>query len=174
MTMTDPAPQQVVPAVFANREAAEAAIAELRRLGFAEEDIGLAVPEPGRYALEGAEQQELWRGTVAGMAVGAPLGALAGILLQQLIVPGGASLGIGGLLLLGLRDGILWGSFLGAASGLLAKVRWNDAEDRHCDIPLGGSDILVVVRAGDRAEEVRRVLEAHGARCFLDQARREA
>ncbi len=51
--MTDPTSQQVVPAVFANREAAEAAIAELRRLGFTDEDIGLAVPEPGRYALEG-------------------------------------------------------------------------------------------------------------------------
>ena len=172
--MAETSTYQVVPAVFGNREAAEAAIAELRRLGFANDDIGLAVPEPGRYALADTEAQEVWKGTVAGMAVGAPLGALAGILLQQLVVPGGASLGIGGLLLLGLRDGVLWGSFLGAASGLLAKIRWNDAEDRHCEIPLGGSDLLVVVQAGERAAEVRRVLEAHGARCFLDQARREA
>ena len=75
-------------------------------------------------------------------------------------------------MLAGLHSGLLWDAGLGGAQGLYAKVRWNGNEDRWCEIPLGGNDVLVAVQAGDRIDEARRIMERHGARCFLDTARR--
>lgn len=165
--------QQVIPAVFGSKEQAEAAIADLRKHGFSDDDIGIAVPQPGKYALPDEEEAgETWKGFVKGAALGAPIGALAGFALFSLVVPGGAAVGLGGALLFALRDGALWGAALGGGLGLYSKIRWNPEEDRWCEIQLGGNDVLVVVRAGQRLEEARHILERHGARCFLDAAKR--
>lgn len=168
--MTRPPVQEVVPGVFGTRAQAEAAIAELRALGLRDEEIGVAVPEPGRYQLMDDATERAFREVPKAFAAGASLGSLAGVGLMALVVPGAGVLGVGGLLV-GLYGGALWGGFAAAFGRLVAKVRWNDAEDRWCEIPLAGGDILVAARAGDRVDEVRRVMERHGARCFLDQAK---
>jgi len=173
MAQHAPPRQEVIPAVFGTREQAEAAIAELRERGFTDDDIGIAVPQPGKYALPAEEElQETWKGFVKGAAIGVPIGALAGFGLASLVVPGWGVIGLGGALLFALRDGALWGAALGGGFGLYSKIRWNPEEDRWCEIPLGGDDILVVVRAGRRFDEARGILERHGARCFLDTATR--
>lgn len=171
-SMANNGPPEVVPGVFSSREQAEAAIAELRQLGLRDEDLGLAVPDPGRYQLLTDTVKEAFKGMTTGIAIGAPLGSLAGLGLMSIVLPGVGLVGLGGLLV-GVHGGAVWGAVLGGMGGLLAKVRWDADEDRWCEIPLGGGDILVVARAGTHASEARKIMERHGARCFLDQVRPE-
>lgn len=162
---------RVVPGVFKSREEAEAAVRALRELGLTDDMIGIAVPDPGRYMVHEDREREEAEAITKGIAAGAPLGTLAGLAISALLLPTGA-IGLGGLLVGGV-GGALWGTFFGAFNGFTAKVRLDDYEDRWCEIPLQGGDILVVARAGDLAPKVREVMERHGARCFLDEARRE-
>ncbi len=161
-----------IAAAFSDRRQAEAAVADLRKLGLTDERIGVAVLEPGRYDLEDTTGDEMLEGVERGIAVGAPIGSLAGLGLISFAVPGAGVLGLGGMLVLGLIGGGLWGTFLGAFGGLTAKVRMDDTRDRWCEIPMGEKDVLVVVEPGDQpgnpAHQVREVLEQHGARCFLE------
>jgi len=162
----------VVPAVFADREQAEAAIAELTEAGLGD-DIGVAVPDPGRYLVVDDREKAELAGITRGIAAGAPLGTLAGIAISAVTVAGGGVLGVGGLLL-GAVGGAAWGTFFGAFAGFTAKVRLDDYEDRWCEIPLGHEDLLVAARVGkDRARRAREIMEKHGARCFMDAVREE-
>lgn len=160
----------LVPGVFASREQAEGAIAQLRALGIEDADIGIAVPNPGEYRI--VEDEELPTGTgrriTEGAIIGAPVGSLAGLGIMEALVPGAGSFGLGGVLV-GLVGGGLWGTFFGAYSGLIAKLRGRDGHEHTCTIPLGGSDVLVAVRASTQTEHVRQVMQAYGARCFLDE-----
>lgn len=163
-----------VPGVFSSREGAEAAISELRAAGFRDADIGIAVPEPGRYIVEESRETEELKGVSEGIAVGAPAGAIAGMALMTLAVPGaGAAIGVAGALFVGGVGGGLWGTFMGAIGGFTAKVKLDDYPDHECEIPLAGADVLVVVNAGDRASEARDLMQKHGAKCFLDQAHKD-
>ncbi|MEO8456581.1 MAG: hypothetical protein ABI559_02100 [Chloroflexota bacterium] len=129
------------------------------------------MPEPGRYIVDDDRESELLKGVSEGIAAGAPVGAIAGMLLMTLVVPGaGAAIGVAGALFVGGVGGGIWGTFMGAVGGFTAKVKLDDYADRACEIPLAGADVLVVVNAGDRAHEVRDLMQQHGAKCFLDEA----
>jgi hypothetical protein len=171
-TMTTTLPE-VVPGVFNSRKEAEAAIASLRELGLSEQDIGVIVPDPGRYQLMDHSVHEAFSGLKTGVAVGAPLGSLAGVALMALALPGVGVIGLGGLLV-GVIGGAVWGGVVGGLNGVIARVRWNAGEAQWCEIPLGSDDILVVARAGSRAQEAYRRMEQHGGRCFLDQGSLDA
>ena len=172
--MTTP-PAQPEPAlvmgVFNDAEHAEAAIAALRQIGLTDNDLGVAVPEPGRYLLPSDTTARAASGAAAGAALGAPIGAFAGLALMAAAVPGLGVLGLGGLAV-GLYGGAVWGTVLGGITGLAVKLRTDVDEDRWCEIPMGGTDILVVARADGRVNQVRQIMEQYGARCFLEQARR--
>jgi hypothetical protein len=169
MTTTTTTPR-LVPGVFGDRSSAEAAIEELRNLGLTDDDLGVAVPEPGRYVIEQHAEEEAVKGLAEGAAFGAPIGAIAGLgLMAVALGAAGLTVGLGGLLV-GVGGGAGWGSILGGAAGFSARVRLDDLEDRYCEIPLGGEDVLVVARAGDRIAKVREIMQAHGAKCFLDEA----
>lgn len=58
----------------------------------------------------------------------------------------------------------------GGLDGLWVKLRWNAREVRWCEIPLARSHVLVGARADGNAREIRRIMEQHGARSFLDPA----
>jgi hypothetical protein len=59
----------------------EIAIAELRRLGIPDEDIGVAVADPGHYQHRDPSDREVFGAAGGGIAKGAPLGSVAGITL---------------------------------------------------------------------------------------------
>jgi hypothetical protein len=160
----------IVPGVFATQGQAEAAIAALRRLGLTDADLGVAVPNLGQHHLiEGEETPAgTGRSVIEGAIIGAPLGTIAGLGIIEVLVPVAGSFGLGGVLV-GLGGGALWGTFFGAFGGLLAQVRRRDGSEHTCTIALGGTDMLVVARAGDLAERVRQSMQAHGARCFFDE-----
>ncbi len=169
MTTDSHIQQDLIPAVFATRQAAEEAIKHLRETGFDDADLGLALLEPGRYILEDRQGQVVGKNVVRGAVGGLPIGSLAGLLLFGLAIPGVDELAVAGLL-----AGGLWGAFFGGLGGLLAKVRWNADEDRWCEIPLKSNEILLTVRAGGRGDEAHRILQTYGATCFLDPTQRAA
>jgi hypothetical protein len=169
--------QHVVPGVFPTREQAEAAVAELRHLGLTDADLGVAVADSGRYRLMGDDAGRALSAVKTGVAVGIPVGSLAGLALVGLGFPGLGVLGLGGLLI-GLEGGAIWGAILGGYGGLAVKLRTDSEQDKWCEVPLGGGDILIAARidkqTGLGTDEVRELMEQHGARCFLDQAQRVA
>jgi hypothetical protein len=162
----------VVPAVFADRAQAEAALAELRGLGLRHDDLGVLVPDPAHHHLIDDSSREALTGVEKGVAFGVPLGALAGMGLVALAVPGVGLLGLGGLLAIGAGGGALWGAVIGSYLGLSAQVHHLEDAEHHYEIPLAPTDILVVVRTPDRAAEVYTVLQRHGARCIRDYVAR--
>ena len=68
-------------AVFAHRVDAEAAVEDLRERGLGSEHLGLAVHRPDTVVFEENLEHEVGTGIEQGVAVGAPVGAIAGITL---------------------------------------------------------------------------------------------
>src|SRR5689334_10226624 len=92
----------LVPAVFGSRTQAEQAVAELRRFGIADDDIGVAVAAPGRYQRREHSDREVIEAVGRGAATGAPLGTVGGIALVGLTLGEVIALGAGGLALAGM------------------------------------------------------------------------
>jgi hypothetical protein len=153
-----------VAGVFASPQQAETVMMDLRQLGLTDAEFNVAAPTPGRYRIiEGEVSPENLRRTlIIGALIGTLLGGLAGLALIGLFVPDAD-------LVVGLVAGSLWGTFLGAAGGLLVRMWKQETHERIRDIPPGSSDVVVVARAGERAEQVRGIMRAHGALCYLDE-----
>lgn len=159
----------VVPAVFTNREGAEAALAELREMGFRHDDLGVMVPDPEHHHLIDKSDRETWGSVSVGMVAGIPIGTLAGMALTALVIPGLGALGLGGALLIGGTGGALWGAYLGSMTGLGAEIMHIEDVEHRYEIPLQPNEILVVVMAHSEAERVCEVVQRHGARCLWER-----
>ncbi len=97
-----------------------------------------------------------------GIAIGAPIGAVAGMTIMALTVPGVGILGVGGILAAGGITGAFAGSVLGGTVALSAE---GDALDEEWDwerIPLQPGHVLVVIAGHGHPDEVRDVLQRHG------------
>jgi hypothetical protein len=147
--------------VYADRSHAEYAVAELRRHGFTEDQIGFLTsdsassveppsPVPGTKAEEGA---------AAGAVAGATVGGLVGAALATAAIPG-----VGLVIAGGLMAGVLGGAVTGLASGGIvgALIGLNIPEDdaRHYERAFHSGRTLVTVRADGRYEEAVAVLRA--------------
>lgn len=159
--MANDAMKSVVPGVFASAEQAEAAIGALRALGFDNDDLGDAVPDPAHHLMDNSDA-EMLHGLAIGAAIGTPVGVLVGIGLVFLTVPGLVALGVGGVMV-GVYLGGGFGIYLGAVLGLAAKMHRVTAIERQFKIPLDGSNVQIVVLAGRQATAVRQIMEQHGA-----------
>lgn len=84
--------------------------------------------------VDGGDDAETAKSVARGLLIGAALGGVIGVIVLTLTIPG-----LGEIALAGLLAGGLWGAFLGGFAGLVAKVRWDDAEDRWCVIPQGAA-----------------------------------
>jgi hypothetical protein len=153
-----------VGAVFAGRADAEAAVADLQELGLGNEHLGLAVHGPDTVVFEENLEHEVGSGIEHGVAVGAPVGAIAGITLlgvASAIFPG---LSLGGLLAAGAVTGGLAGGFWGAYLGLTTEVPEVEREFDWERVPLEQGEVLVVVCEHGDPDGVRAVFARHNGR----------
>ncbi len=165
--MDDLATPDLLPAVFDSKERAEKAIAALQREGYTEEEIGVALIESGHYRVLDEEAHEVLSGLSKGAAIGVPAGAISGIALLTVLIPGMGSI-TASTAILALTKGAWWGAVVGGWTGLMTKMRWDYDEDRWVDIPLNSGDVLVVVHPKGDYDQVHKILNTNGALWFLD------
>jgi hypothetical protein len=157
--------EDVVPAVFSREEDAEAAINELRGLGYSDNDMGIMVPDPTRFHVMDKSLQDVLKGLGYGGIIGAPFGVLAGLGIVTLAIPPLGFIGVGGALLFGGMQGALWGAYIGAQVGMAVEIKHLEDIERRFEIPLKPHEILVVVVAGEQGRRVCGIMERHGAHC---------
>ncbi len=161
----DTVEENLVAGVFTSREQADAVLKDLLRIGLTADALEVGVPEPGRYQLEDHGSQEIGQGAVIGIAIGVPVGSLAGIGMVAAAVSGMASsLDVIGL---GILFGGFWGIFFGGLAGMVPKIMAHADELRWYVLSEGGPEILVIARAGSRVDDVRKVMRRRGARAFF-------
>lgn len=146
--------------IFADRTHAEYAVAELRRHGFEQEQIGFLTsdaasaieppPQAGTKAEEGA---------ATGAAAGAAVGGLVGAALTTAVIPGVGVVVAGGLLA-GLLGGAVTGLASGGIVGALVGLSIPEHEARHYERAFHSGRTLVTVRADGRYDEAVALLRA--------------
>lgn len=151
-------------AVFGDRDAAEAAVDDLIRSGLADQHLGVAMKEPTERVFEEDLEAGMSRSLRRGIAIGGPIGAIAGMTLLAVLVPGVGTLGAAGILAAGGATGALAGGFWGAYLGVKSEEEVMEAEWEWERSPLREGETLVVVDQHGHPEEVTRILTAHGGR----------
>jgi hypothetical protein len=152
-------------ALFDNRAGAEAAVEDLRRSGLADEHLGVAVHSSDDYVFEESLEDDMARALKKGIAIGAPIGAIAGITVLSLIVPTvGVVLGVGGILAAGGITGALAGGFWGAYLGLKGSEAEMDEEWDWERLGLEPGQVMVVVDQHGEPDEAKAILSRHGGR----------
>ncbi|HSJ83148.1 MAG TPA: hypothetical protein VLA91_04955 [Acidimicrobiia bacterium] len=161
-TRSDTAHEPQLGAIFGERAMAEAAVEDLRRSGLAEEHLGVAVSGSDIYVFEEDVEAETAHGMGRGIAIGAPIGAIAGMTALALVVPGVGTLGVAGILAAGGVTGALAGGFWGAYLGLRSEEHIREEEWDWERIPLQSGQVMVVVDQHGHPDDVERILERHG------------
>ena len=166
---------QAVTGVFRSQDDAESAVNQLRKLGIAENRIGIVRPggAPGRLEagvpVTDTEDPGMGRamGAAVGGAMGAAGGATAGLAVASLAIPG-----IGPLIAFGMVGAALLG-IVGAAAGSAVGDQVEEELGEgisHEDVYLyedalrhGHSIVLAYVEEGEQADQAEEALNAAGA-----------
>jgi hypothetical protein len=150
--------------LFSDPRDAQRAIADLRDLGLAGEDVSVIMPsrDEAEAAADGTGAAP--REVAPTAALGGLLGGFAGWLvgLAALTVPG-----VGPLLAAGTfgtaMAGAGLGVGLGALAGALGDMGVPDEQREALEREVAAGKTLVSVRAGERGDEVAALLARHGA-----------
>ena len=151
--------------LFKNQVDAERAIDRLKEAGFSENQIGVAMRDPG-------QQKELIEGTGTQAAEGAATGAIGGGVLGGVVglLAGVGALaipGVGPIIAGGVLASTLAGAGIGAAAGGLIGALMGmgipEEDARHFDEGFRAGGTLVTVDAGTREEAARECLREAGA-----------
>jgi uncharacterized membrane protein len=147
----------VVSALYDEREAAAAAVHQLRDHGFGDREVTVvATPDPNDAEVgqndEAVSKRDARIGGWGGSALGAAVGGYLGVLSMALIPA----------LPLLVAGGALVGGIAGGVGGL--GVAEKDAHEAESTLRAGGVLVIVRERDDERAHEAIRVLEDSGAR----------
>lgn len=150
--------------LFDDSKAAGNAVAELKEKGFTKE-ISVLARDAGEDEGDASRvKDDVTAGTAAGAAVGAVTGALAAVFagLTSFAVPGLGLVAAGPLAAaLGLSA---TGAVTGGLVGALADYGINEPEAKMYDEKIRAGGVLVGISAADdRVNDVRGILDAHGA-----------
>jgi hypothetical protein len=148
----------VVVGVFEDRTLADSAVDELKGAGFADEQIGYAIRTPDGGHVVDAPKKLGGEGFAAGAVIGGIAGAAAAVLVPGvgLVLAGGA--------LLSLLGGAALGGATGGILGALAAMGIPEEEAARYEGEFQAGRILVTVRADERSDEARAILQRHGGR----------
>lgn len=151
--------------VFTNRVQAEDAIAELRRAGFRDNQIGLVARTDGGdlQRTDGAGEETMaGEGAVAGAVAGAGIGGLVGLGVLSGVIPI-----VGPAIVAGTLGTILTNALGGAAIagivGALIGFGIPEEDARYYESEVKGGRFLVTVDAGTRYNEAWSILDRFGA-----------
>ncbi len=155
-----------IAAVFPSRADATAAIDALRVLGLGSEHLGVAAHSTDSIVFEHDEDAEWVRDTEIGALVGAPVGAIAGLAVAALAIPGIGLVGLGGMFALAGASA-LWGGLIG---GYLGAGAGDGAWNAHHDLAytaLEPGEVLVVVCSHGQSTAIHEVVAAHSGRIHV-------
>jgi hypothetical protein len=152
-----------IAAIMPDRDAAEAAVGELREVGLGSEHLGVALHRGDHAVFERDEEADLARDTEEGMLAGAGIGFLAGMALFAIAVPGVGTIGAGGLAALGAASGF-GGTMLGGFVGVAAAGDEFDSHEKLRETTLGPDEVLVVACAHHHADLIEAAMKRHGGR----------
>ena len=153
-------PRQHVAAIFDDRESATRALEGLRALGVDDGHIGLALNEGERIVFEHDDEAGWGHRIVEGLAIGAPIGAIAGIAVASVVLPGVA---VGGLAAFG-GAGTLWGLLAGGYAATTDEARRWDRHEEFRSLRLAPGEVLVVVMGHGHTHRVEQSLADAGGR----------
>ncbi len=161
-TMTEQ--RSTVVGVFEDRHQADAVVNELRKAGFREDQIGVAVRrEEGETEATTAEKGTHWEtGAATGALAGAGVGGLIGLGIMAGVIPVIGPVIAGGTLAAILANAA-GGAALGGVVGALVEAGIPEEEARHYQSEFEAGRILVTVKADDRYDEAETILRRHSA-----------
>ena len=150
--------------VFSTRAAADKAVAELKKSGYRDDQIGVVHKDPGGKAVKtdgsGARETNAGEGAAVGAAAGAVSGAAVGAGILAGVIPV-----VGPVLAIGTLGTILLNAAGGAAiAGIAgALVGWGIPEDdaKFYESQVQAGRYLVTVECG-QGDDARDLLKRHG------------
>jgi hypothetical protein len=145
--------------VFHDRDQASRAVEGLKRVGFGDDQIGLAGRDDQPAVAAGTQAEE---GTVLGMLAGAGLGSLVGLGIVSGLVPPLGPVIAGGTLAAVLANAAGGAALVGLA-GPLIGAGVPEEEARYYDGQFHAGRVILTVRADGRDAEATSVLRQHGA-----------
>ncbi len=158
--MTETTQQTTVVGVFRDHDQADKAVAELRRVGFKDDQIGYVMADGTKKNAAG-EESHTGEGVAAGAIGGGVLGGIAGAIAAGLIP------GVGPVLAAGILAATFGGAAIGATAGgivgALIGMGVPEEEAQYYEQEFKSGRILVTVRADGRQAEARSVLQRFGA-----------
>ena len=147
-------------ATFADRRSADRFVAELKRAGFQDEEIGLV-------ALHDEQPSHVGGGAAAGALGGGALGACAGALATGLIP--GIGPAIAGGLLIGIVGGAATGAAAGGVLGALIGLGVPEDEARQYHEEFLAGRTVVVVQAISRGGDALLILDRCSTKRHADR-----
>ncbi len=155
-------------AAFDSPAKAQAAVNELRTLGFLESQIGVASKSsggmhPGSSSIDDTvdTEENAGAGAATGAAVGLGAGALWGLGILAGVLPAIGPVIAGGTLA-ALAASAATGAAAGGLAGALVGMGVSDEDVRYYDSEFSRGRVIVTVDAGQRASEVETLLARHG------------
>ena len=151
-------------AIFNDRAEAQRAIAELKRAGFTDKEIGVTArgdDTDGGHAIDNDKgETHAKQGAIAGVSAGAGVGALWGLGILAGVLPA-----IGPAIAGGTLAAILSSAAAGAATaglaGALIGLGIPEEEAQYYDQEFRAGRIVVTVQADGRVAEAQSILERH-------------
>jgi len=158
--------RNVVVGVFQDRQQAQHAVQELRRVGFPEADIGVAARDTGTSATGTASTSDQGSAAGTGAAVGAVAGAGTGAL-WALGIAAGMLPAIGPIIAGGILASVLasaaGGAIAGGIAGALIGLGVPEDEANYYDEEFKAGRTIVTVKANGRYDEATNLLRRLGA-----------
>ena len=159
--------QSTVVGVFEDRPQADAAVSELRKAGFREDQIGVASRQAegeGEAATTTTgEQGTKWEtGAITGALAGVGLGGLVGLGIMAGVIPVIGPVIAGGTLAVILANAA-GGAAIGGLLGALTGAGIPEEEARYYQGEFEAGRTLVTVTADGRYDEAVAILRRHGA-----------
>ena len=152
--------------IFSKLENAEAAIKELHSIGIHDERIGILTKhskDDKPFGLKNDPTHTHWE---EGTAIGATMGALAGLGLTMLVASG-AILGIGPVIVGGWLMSLIAGAGAGATTGTilggLIGLGIPEDEATYCSEQVNEGKTIVAVQTDGSAPWIRSLYRKHGA-----------